>query len=132
MLQDLDSWIRRRLRSVAWKQWKHGKRRYAELRAREVDKDLAAQTAGSSHGPWRISLSPALSFALPNAIWTLMGLPSLSPERTPTSRTAVYGPVRTVVWEGRSRKAPPYPDCAEHVYRLEGASPLSSLMEVKD
>ena len=25
-------------------------------------------------------------------------------------RTAVYGPVRTVVWEGRSRKAPPYPD----------------------
>src|SRR5262245_23317807 len=27
-----------------------------------------------------------------------------------TSRTAVYGPVRTVVWEGRSRKAPPYPD----------------------
>src|SRR5258707_12305863 len=26
------------------------------------------------------------------------------------SRTAVYGPVRTVVWEGRSRKAPPYPD----------------------
>src|SRR4051794_32743478 len=27
-----------------------------------------------------------------------------------TSRTAVYGPVRTVVWEGWSRKAPPYPD----------------------
>ena len=27
-----------------------------------------------------------------------------------TSRTAVYGPVRTVVWEGGSREAPPYPD----------------------
>ena len=27
-----------------------------------------------------------------------------------TSRTAVYGPVRTVVWEGRSREASPYPD----------------------
>jgi hypothetical protein len=27
-----------------------------------------------------------------------------------TSRTAVYGPVRTVVWEGRGREAPPYPD----------------------
>lgn len=25
-------------------------------------------------------------------------------------RTAVYGPVCTVVWEGRSRKTPPYPD----------------------
>ena len=22
----------------------------------------------------------------------------------------MYGPVRTVVWEGRSREAPPYPD----------------------
>ena len=29
---------------------------------------------------------------------------------SPTSRTAVYGPVRTVVWEGRRREAPPYPD----------------------
>jgi hypothetical protein len=27
-----------------------------------------------------------------------------------TSRTAVCGPARTVVWEGRSREAPPYPD----------------------
>jgi hypothetical protein len=27
-----------------------------------------------------------------------------------TSRTAVYGPVRMVVWEGRSREAPPYSD----------------------
>src|SRR5712672_3739888 len=26
-----------------------------------------------------------------------------------TSRTAVYGPVRTVVWEGRSCEAPPIP-----------------------
>jgi RNA-directed DNA polymerase len=79
VLRDLDSWIRRRLRSVAWKQWKRGQRRFAELRAREVGKDLAAQTAGSPHGPWRISRSPALSFALPNATWTSLGLPSLSP-----------------------------------------------------
>ena len=27
-----------------------------------------------------------------------------------TCRTAVYGPVRTVVWEGSGRKARPYPD----------------------
>ena len=27
-----------------------------------------------------------------------------------TDRTAVYGPVRTVVWEGPGRKARPYPD----------------------
>ena len=113
VLADLDSWIRRRLRSVAWKQWKRGKRRFAELRAREVGKDLAAQTAGSPHGPWRISRSPALSFALPNAYLDLTwdSRPCRPCERL-TSRTAVYGPVRTVVWEGRSRKAPPYPDRA--------------------
>ena len=77
VLRDLDSWIRRRLRSVPWKQWKRGKRRFAELRTRDVGKDLAAQTAGSPHGPWQISRSPALSIALPNATSTSLGLPSL-------------------------------------------------------
>jgi hypothetical protein len=28
----------------------------------------------------------------------------------------VYGPVRTVVWEGRSREAPPYPDRSDFVH----------------
>jgi RNA-directed DNA polymerase len=78
VLTDLDSWIRRRLRSVLWKQWKRGKRRFAELRARKVGKDLAAQTAGSPHGPWRIARSPALSFALPNAYFQSLGLPTLA------------------------------------------------------
>jgi len=77
VLTDLDSWIRRRLRSVLWKQWKRGKRRFAELRKRKVGKDLAAQTAGSPHGPWRIARSPALSFALPNAYFRSLGLPTL-------------------------------------------------------
>src|SRR5215472_9888912 len=50
LLQALDEWIRRRLRSMIWKQWKHGKQRYAKLRQLGVGKDLAAQTAGSPHG----------------------------------------------------------------------------------
>lgn len=77
VLKKLDSWIRRRLRCVTWKQWKRGRVRFAELRARGVIKDLAAQTAGSPHGPWRISRSPALSFAFPNAYFKTLGLPSL-------------------------------------------------------
>jgi hypothetical protein len=36
--------------------------------------------------------------------------PPCSNRVSATSRTAVYGPVRTVVWEGRSREASPYPD----------------------
>jgi RNA-directed DNA polymerase len=77
VLRHLDSWIRRRLRSVVWKRWRRGRKRFAELRARDVNKDLAARTAGSPHGPWRLARSPALSFALPNANFTTLGLPSL-------------------------------------------------------
>jgi hypothetical protein len=34
-----------------WKQGKRGRTRFRELRKRGVGKDLAAQTAGSPHGP---------------------------------------------------------------------------------
>jgi RNA-directed DNA polymerase len=77
VLRDLDSWIRRRLRCYVWKQLKRGKRRYAELRTRDINRNLAARTAGSIHGPWRISRSPALSVAFPNAFFSELGLISL-------------------------------------------------------
>jgi RNA-directed DNA polymerase len=79
VLRDLDSWLHRRLRAVAWKQWKRGRRRFAELMRLGVGKDLAAQTAGSPHGPWRLARSPALSFAFPTAFWASLGLPRLTP-----------------------------------------------------
>jgi RNA-directed DNA polymerase len=78
VLRGLDSWIRRRLRCFQWKQWKRGTTRFAELRRRDVGKGLAARTAGSPHGPWRLSRSPALSFALPGAYFDSLGLPRLS------------------------------------------------------
>ena len=78
VLGRLNSWIHRRLRGFVWKQWKRGRRRFAELRRLGVGKNLAAQTAGSPHGPWRISRSPALSYALPNAFWANIGLPQLT------------------------------------------------------
>lgn len=77
VLRDLESWLHRRLRSLMWKRWKRGRVRYAELRKRGVGRDLAAQTAGSTHGVWRISRSPALSIALPGKLWRSLGLPSL-------------------------------------------------------
>jgi len=78
VLQSLEAWVRRRLRSYLWTQWKTGRKRCAELLQRGVDRDLAVQTAGSSHGPWRISHSPALSIALPNAYFDSLGLPRLA------------------------------------------------------
>ena len=77
VLQTLESWLRRRLRSVVWKQWKRGRTRFRELRKRGVGKDLAAQTAGSPHGPWRIANSPALAIAMPNAYFAKLGLPPM-------------------------------------------------------
>jgi RNA-directed DNA polymerase len=78
VLHRLDKWVRHRLRSVAWKQWRRGRTRYAELRQRGVSPALAAQTAGSGHGPWRLGNSPALSLALPNAFFDALGLPPLA------------------------------------------------------
>lgn len=81
VLQRLDAWIRRRLRAIVWKQWKRGRTRFAELRRRGVKLDLAAQTAGGLHGPWRLSNSPALAIALPTAFFHALGLASFDPDR---------------------------------------------------
>jgi RNA-directed DNA polymerase len=82
VLRELDRWVRRRLRCIAWKQWKRGTNRFAELRRRGVGKDLAAQAAGSPHGPWRLSNSPALAIALPNTFFASLGLASVAAQNT--------------------------------------------------
>jgi RNA-directed DNA polymerase len=78
VLEELEGWVRHRLRSVIWKQWKRGSVRFAELRKRGVGKDLAAKTAGSAHGPWRLANSRALSYALPNVYFDSLGIPRLT------------------------------------------------------
>lgn len=76
-LRAQDSWIRRRLRSIYWKQWKRGTTRFRELRARGVSRDVAAITAGASCGPWRISGSPGMHSALSLTYFRNLGLLSL-------------------------------------------------------
>jgi RNA-directed DNA polymerase len=78
VLQRLEKWLRRRLRSVLWKQWMRGSVRFAELRKRGVKPELAAKTAGSGHGPWRLADSPGLHIALPNAYFDSLGIPRLT------------------------------------------------------
>jgi RNA-directed DNA polymerase len=98
VLRALDEWIRRRLRAIAWKQWKRGPVRFDELRRRGVGRDLAARTAGSPRGPWRLAASPALTTALSNALLGSLGLASVAacgshnlPNRR--IRTRTYGGV---------------------------------------
>ena len=78
VLRALDEWTRRRLRAIAWTQWKRGRTRYRELRRRGVGRDLAAQTAGSPHGPWRLAASPALNMALSKLFFRSLGLASVA------------------------------------------------------
>jgi RNA-directed DNA polymerase len=81
VLVELDSWVRRRLRCLYWIQWKTGRRRFDELHRRGVERQLAANTAGSNHGPWRLSISIAVSAALSNAFFASLGLPKLADGR---------------------------------------------------
>jgi len=78
VLQSLEGWTRRRLRSAIWKQWKRGTARFAGLRQRGVSFQLAAKTAGSAHGPWHLANSKALALALPNAYFDSLGIPRLT------------------------------------------------------
>jgi RNA-directed DNA polymerase len=81
VLAELDGWVRRRLRCLFWIQWKTGRRRFDELHRRGVERQLAANTAGSNHGPWRMSVSIALTAALSTAFFDSLGLPKLAAGR---------------------------------------------------
>ena len=75
--EELDHWIRRRLRQMLWKRWKHGPTRYRELVRLGVPPGRAALGAiGKS--PWHMSLTPVINEALSNAYWQNTGLESIA------------------------------------------------------
>jgi hypothetical protein len=81
VLRQLEEWIRRRLRSMIWKQWKRGKVRFGKLRQRNIRPALAAQTAGSPiayfdastrsvfPGCWMYSSSTELNCRMPTRMY---------------------------------------------------------------
>jgi len=73
--RDMEKWIRRKLRCYLWKQW--GRSGYRKLRRLGVKRQLAWNTSKSAHGPWRLSKSPALYYALTNRYFSDLGLPTL-------------------------------------------------------
>jgi len=76
VFEDLDSWIRRRLRQMVWKRWKRGRTRFRELVALGVPRERAGLgTVGKS--PWHMSRTPVVSEALSNAYWQKLGLMSI-------------------------------------------------------
>ena len=79
VLRDLDSWIRRRLRCVVWKQWKVYRKRRRALIKLGLSEQLAHTTAWSAKGPWCLSLSPGVHMALNTDYFAARGLPRLEP-----------------------------------------------------
>ena len=77
VFQDVDKWIRRRLRCYQWKLWKGPKKRARELSKAGIGPWLAWGTAYDGPGLWRAAGSPALNLALPNAKLTALGFHSL-------------------------------------------------------
>ena len=79
-LNDLDKWIRRRLRCYLWTQWRTRDRRRACLRELGVNPGLAAHSA-MLRGFWGPSASKAVQIALNNAYFDRLGLPRLCARR---------------------------------------------------
>jgi RNA-directed DNA polymerase len=77
VLIGLTRWVRLRLRSALWRQWKTPRRRRAALLQLGVRPRLASNTAGSGLGPWYLARAKALSVGLSNAHFKSLGLPTL-------------------------------------------------------
>lgn len=71
---NLDMWLRSRLRQIRWKEWKRPRTRVAMLRRLGVVKDKAYQWGNSSRGYWRVASSPVLKRALRNSYWEELGV----------------------------------------------------------
>jgi len=76
VLIGLTRWVRLRLRSALWRQWKTPRRRRAALLQLGVRPRLASNTAGSGLGPWYLARAKALSVGLSNAYFKSLGLPT--------------------------------------------------------
>jgi len=73
----IDSWIRRRLRMIRWKEWKKIGTKHKNLTKLGINKFKAWEWANSRLGYWRIAKSPILDRALDNQYWLNQGLKSL-------------------------------------------------------
>jgi group II intron reverse transcriptase/maturase len=78
IFQDLDQWLRHRLRALQLKHWKHGPNIYRRLRARGLDPEGAAQVASQCGRWWHGSRSAPLGRVLSNAYFDQLGVPRLA------------------------------------------------------
>lgn len=76
--QNLDKWIRRRIRMCYWKQWKKIKARYENLKRLGIKDETAWTCANTRKGYWRLSDNQIINKVLNNKILERQGYISLS------------------------------------------------------
>ena len=79
-LDDLDRWLRRRLRLLLWRHWKYPKTRHENLLRLGVSPRLARIGAWNGHGPWVNSGRRHMNIAVPNRWLAKQGLLDLRQE----------------------------------------------------
>jgi len=76
-MQDLDKWIRHRLRAFKLKQWRRGTTAFREARKMGASPDVAAQIAGNLRR-WWLNARRLAHTIMPNRFFDKMGLPRLA------------------------------------------------------
>jgi len=77
-IENLEKWIRRRLRTCIWKQWKKVRTKYTNLKRLGVPTHKAWEYANTRKGYWRISNSPIVSTTLGNKYLEELGYKSIT------------------------------------------------------
>jgi RNA-directed DNA polymerase len=77
VLEELDGWIRRKLRTVLWRQWKRVYTRAKNLMRAGIERQRAWQSATNGHGPWWNGGASHMNAAYPKSWFDRMGLVSL-------------------------------------------------------
>lgn len=77
VLEELDGWIKRKLRCLLWRQWKRPGTRTKNLQRAGLSKDRAMISAYNNHGPWWNSGASHMNQAIKNAWFRRLGLISL-------------------------------------------------------
>jgi RNA-directed DNA polymerase len=86
--EDVDKWLRRKLRCIVWRQWKRPRTRIRELRRRGLDVARARASALNGHGPWWNAGASHMHAAVPTAALRQLGLLSLLDEHQRLARTS--------------------------------------------
>jgi RNA-directed DNA polymerase len=100
VFEELDQWLRRRLRCILWRQWKRPRTRAMKLMKLGLERQRAFASAYNGHGPWWNAGASHMNRAVPTRYLKRCGLLSFLEEHQRLQRqlrTAVYGTVRTVV-----------------------------------